>query len=162
MSIRPGKKATATLSLENVKIQIYFLQSKRSTFLVPMVCNPVVFRFFFPPFLRFYHSSVLYSFVLNRPSNPSKDLPENTNSSLIFKAPIDRATPLQGKHINNYNFLSHSHICPTAKNLAPQGLLKISKIVSQSWFGTAQSNKKWLTDSGLIIEQAREVVYLSF
>jgi len=45
MSIRPGKKATATLSLENVKIQIYFLQSKRSTFLVHMVCNPVVFRF---------------------------------------------------------------------------------------------------------------------
>jgi len=45
MSIRPGKKATATLSLENVKIQIYFLQSKQSTFLVPMVCNPVVFRF---------------------------------------------------------------------------------------------------------------------
>ena len=59
-----------------------------------------------------------------RTSNPSKDLPENTNSSLVFKAL--RATPLhQGKHINNYNFLSLSHICPTAKNLAPQGLLKI-------------------------------------
>ena len=103
--------------------------------------------FFFLRFLSFSRSSVLYSFVPNRPSNPSKDLHENRNSSLIFKAPVDRATPLQGKHINNYNFISHSHISPTAKNLAPQGLLKISKIVSQCWFGTVQSNKKWLTDS---------------